>query len=114
MNNQKKLQPSLAPEMNSVQKIWLRIRFESKDLDSESALKPVRGQILESESAPSPKNIHVFLTIRRRAVVSRDTISLSLGLVDLKPRSRLGLGTSKSRKMGMSRSYFQSKRKNPQ
>ena len=58
--------------------------------------------------------------VLNRAVVSRDmsrsrdTIFQSLGLEGLKPRSRLGLGTSKSRKMGKSRPYFQSKRKNPQ
>ena len=47
---------------------------------------------------------------------SRDTIfqSLGLGLKGLKPRSRLGLGTSKSRKMGKSWPHFQSERKNPQ
>ena len=45
---------------------------------------------------------------------SRDTIFQSLGLEGLKPPSRLGLGTSKSRKMGKSWPYFQSEHKNPQ
>ena len=60
------------------------------------------------------------LILYYRAVVSRDlsrsrdTIFQSLGLEGLKPRSRLGLGASKSRKMGKSRPYFQSERKNPQ
>ena len=47
--------------------------------------------------------------------VSRHYFSKSkfrLGLEGLKFRSRLGLGTSKSRKMGKSRPYFQSERKN--
>ena len=43
--------------------------------------------------------------------MSRDTIFQSLGLEGVKSRSRLGLGTSKSRKMGKSRPYFQSERK---
>ena len=60
------------------------------------------------------------LTVLIRAVVSRDmprsrdTIFRSLGIEGLKPRSNLGLGTSKSRKIGKSRPYFQSERKNPQ
>ena len=67
--------------------------------------------------------LHLQLSVTMhftRAVVSRDmyrsrdTIFQSLGLEGLKPRSRLGLGTLKSRKMGKSRPYFQSERKNPQ
>ena len=66
------------------------------------------------------QNVQQAMGIASRAVVSRDmsrsrdAIFQSLGLEGLKPRSRLGLGTSKSRKMGKSRPYFQFERKNPQ
>ena len=56
-------------------------------------------------------------SVSRHVSVSRqsqDTIFQSLGLEGLKPRSRFGLSTSKTRKMGKSRPYFKSERKNPQ
>ena len=72
-----------------------------------------RLQRLQKQSYTNYQRCNVW----RHVSVSRHYFSKSrsrLGLIGLKPRSRLGLGTSKSRKMGKFRPYFQSERKNQQ
>ena len=72
------------------------------------------------QAPPTPNHEESTNSKNTGAVVCRDmsrsrgTIFQRLGLEGLQPRSHLGLGTSKFRKMGKFQPYFQSERKNPQ
>ena len=91
----------------------VRKRFHSK----RSSVPAVHALLIREDVGMGKYAKKQNCNVSRHVSVSRHYFSKSrcrLGLEGPKPRSRLGLGTSKSRKMDKSWPYFSFERYNPQ